>query len=118
MFEAALLLPAGEEGRNLSGGQAHRLAIARALLMQTPILLMDEPTTGLGRDDVAHVEETINHLAASTGQTVLFITHDFSITDSADFVLVLAGGRLAETGSHAALLAKKGTYSQLARRAE
>jgi ATP-binding cassette subfamily B protein len=83
---------AGEHGRQLSGGQQRRVAVARALLRDTPVLLLDEPTTGL---DPAAEERLIGDLLASTaGKTVLLVTHQPRLTVRADQVIRVDGGKI------------------------
>src|SRR5207302_3606931 len=86
----------GERGATLSGGQRQRIAIARALIRDAPILILDEPMTGLDAESEATVRQALDRLM--TGKTCLMITHDLpSITD-ADLVLVLEEGRIIDRG--------------------
>lgn len=100
-----------EQGSNLSGGQRQRIAIARAFLRDAPILLMDEPTSGLDALTEAQLSETMNELAR--GRTTIIIAHRFSTIERADRILVLDGGRVAQEGVHAELLAQDGPYREL-----
>ena len=87
----------GEHGRRLSGGQQRRVAIARALLRDTPVLLLDEPTTGL---DPVTESRLVNDLPASTrGKTVIFVTHQARLSALADRVVTLDQGRLTTDSS-------------------
>ncbi len=101
----------GQKGRRLSGGQRQRVAIARAFLRDAPVLLLDEPTTGLDADAVAQVIDPLNRLAA--GRTTIMISHDLTLTREADRILVLDGGEIVEAGTHAALLGHDGLYRRL-----
>jgi ATP-binding cassette subfamily C protein CydC len=92
----------GETGVRLSGGQARRIAIARALLRDAPILLLDEPTEGLDADTERALMDALGVLMS--GRTVLMITHRPTTLATMDRVLVLHRGRIAEQGSHAELL--------------
>ncbi|ODV25530.1 MAG: thiol reductant ABC exporter subunit CydC [Rhodanobacter sp. SCN 68-63] len=104
--------PLGESGTRLSGGQARRLAIARALLKDVPILLLDEPTEGL---DAATARALYDSLAsAMVGRTVLLITHQLGpLAGLVDEVAVLDAGRIVQRGSPAALAAVDGPYRAL-----
>ncbi|WP_431637334.1 thiol reductant ABC exporter subunit CydC [Dyella sp. KULCS107] len=104
--------PLGESGTRLSGGQARRLAIARALLKDAPILLLDEPTEGL---DAATARALCDSLAsAMVGRTVLLITHQLGpLAGLVDEVAVLDAGRIVQRGSPAALAAVDGPYRAL-----
>lgn len=104
--------PLGEAGTRLSGGQARRLAIARALLKDAPILLLDEPTEGL---DAATAGALYDSLAsAMAGRTVLLITHQLGpLAGLVDEVAVLDAGRIVQRGSPAALAATDGPYRAL-----
>jgi ATP-binding cassette subfamily B protein len=95
----------------LSGGQLQRIAIARALLRDTPVLVLDEPTTGLDAQAVHHLLPALRRLSA--GRTTLVVSHDMSLAALADRVLVLSGGEIAESGTHAQLLALNGVYASL-----
>jgi len=101
----------GERGATLSGGQRQRIAIARALIRDAPILILDEPMTGLDVESEAKVREALDHLMA--GRTCLNITHDLQSIEDADLVLVLEGGEIVERGTHAQLVGSSGRYRQL-----
>ncbi|MGQ0745042.1 MAG: ABC transporter transmembrane domain-containing protein, partial [Acidimicrobiales bacterium] len=99
----------GERGANLSGGQRQRLAIARAFIRNTPILILDEPTTGL---DSAASEQVIRALETlMQGKTTLIISHDLHLVQSADLIMVLAAGQIVQQGRHRQLLAEPGPYA-------
>ncbi|WP_209428290.1 ABC transporter ATP-binding protein [Pararhodobacter sp. SW119] len=100
-----------ERGATLSAGQRQRIAIARAALRRCPILIFDEPTTGLDGDNEATVTDAIWRLAR--GKTSLLITHDLSQAAQADRIIFLDGGSVAEDGDHATLLARGGKYARL-----
>lgn len=101
----------GERGDTLSGGQRQRIAIARAVIRNAPILILDEPMTGLDVESEAKVQEALGRLMA--GKTCFLITHDLRAVADADLVLVLKDGRLVEQGSHGELLANGRQYRQL-----
>jgi ATP-binding cassette subfamily B protein len=95
----------------LSGGQLQRIAIARAMLRDAPVLVLDEPTTGLDALAAHRVVGPLRKLMS--GRTTIMITHDLNLAPHADRVLVLDQGRLVETGTHRELLAQNGLYGQL-----
>jgi subfamily B ATP-binding cassette protein MsbA len=102
-----------ERGSTLSGGQKQRVAIARAMLRNAPILILDEPTSGLDLLSERAVIEAIERAAA--GRTTLIIAHRLSTVRFADRIIVIDEGRVAETGTHAELLARNGRYANLCR---
>jgi ABC-type multidrug transport system fused ATPase/permease subunit len=101
----------GEQGLRLSGGERQRLAIARALLRNSPILILDEPTANLDALTEAAVLDTLEKLMI--GRTTLIISHNLIGLEKADKIVVLRAGRVVETGRHAELLAKNGVYRRL-----
>ena len=106
-FETAI----GEAGAGLSGGQAQRLALARAFLKDAPVLILDEATSGLDLETEAEIVAATARLAA--GRTALVIAHRLATTRRADRILVLADGRIAEAGTHAALAGSGGIYARM-----
>jgi ABC-type multidrug transport system fused ATPase/permease subunit len=101
----------GEGGARLSGGEAQRVTIARALLKDAEILLLDEATSALDAQSERVVQEALDHLMK--GRTTFVIAHRLSTVRDADRILVLDQGRLIEEGSHEQLLAKSGAYARL-----
>ncbi|MEU8780811.1 ABC transporter ATP-binding protein [Streptomyces sp. NPDC048637] len=95
----------------LSGGQLQRVAIARAMLRDAPVLILDEPTTGLDTLATQRIVAPLRRLAE--GRTTIVITHDLDLATDADRILVLDEGRLVESGTHAQLLARRGLYTTL-----
>ena len=96
----------GERGRRLSGGQRQRIAIARALLADAPVLVLDEPTTGLDAELAASIGDLIR------ARTTLVISHDLLLTRDADLILVLDDGEVVERGRHDELVALGGIYAR------
>ena len=103
----------GERGALLSGGQRQRVAIARAILKDAPILILDEATSALDAESEHLVQTALAGLLE--GRTTLVIAHRLSTIERADRILVMEGGRIVESGTHAELLAAGGTYSALHR---
>lgn len=101
----------GENGVNLSGGQRQRLAIARALLRDSPVLVLDEATSALDTESERAIQAALDELQKD--RTVLVIAHRLSTIEKADEILVVDHGEIIERGTHQALLAKGGAYKQL-----
>ncbi|MDN5893033.1 ABC transporter ATP-binding protein [Arthrobacter sp. AOP36-A1-22] len=102
----------GDDGAGLSGGERQRLAIARALLVDAPLLLLDEPTASLDSRNEQALHQAIR--SASTGRTVLIVAHRLATVAAADQIVVLDRGRLTATGTHAELLETSALYRELA----
>lgn len=103
--------PCGERGYSLSGGQAGRIAIARAFLKDADLLILDEPTANLDPDSEAIILEALERLRV--GRTVVNVAHRLDTIRDADLIVVLREGRVVETGDHASLMALGGQYAQM-----
>jgi subfamily B ATP-binding cassette protein MsbA len=103
--------PVGTMGNRLSGGQRQRISIARAMLKDAPILLLDEATAALDAESEQQVQDALARL--QQGRTTLVVAHRLSTIQDADQILVMDGGTIAERGTHAALVAQGGLYARL-----
>ena len=101
----------GERGVRLSGGEAQRIALARAFLKDAPYLILDEATANLDPEIEAQIQEAMAHLLQ--GRTALIIAHRLNTVRRADRIVVIDGGRMVETGSHLALMQQDGLYRRL-----
>jgi subfamily B ATP-binding cassette protein MsbA len=101
----------GERGATLSGGQRQRIAIARAIIRDAPILIMDEPTTGLDAASEQLVLDALKNLMA--GRTCIINAHRLATIREADVIFVMKDGQIVEQGTHDSLLDRKGLYAML-----
>lgn len=101
----------GERGLNLSAGQRQRIAIARAFIRNTPILILDEPTTGLDAESTELVMHALHKLMKN--KTTFIISHELNLIRDADKIIVLNGGEIAQMGTHAELIKAGGLYADL-----
>jgi len=101
----------GEKGIKLSGGERQRIAIARAIVKDSPILLLDEATSALDNENSKNIAEVIKDLAAN--KTVITIAHKLSSVSSADRIVFVRGGEIVEMGSHQELIAANGFYKKM-----
>ncbi len=99
----------GENGSRLSGGEKQRISIARAILKDSPILLLDEATASLDIENELYVKEAIQNLV-SKNKTIIMIAHNLSVVKNADNILVVSDGKVVEEGSHEKLIKKRGKY--------
>jgi subfamily B ATP-binding cassette protein MsbA len=101
----------GERGETLSGGQRQRITIARAIIRDTPILLLDEPSSGLDAESEELVFDALARLME--GKTSVVIAHRLATVMRADRIFAIENGAIVESGTHAELLARGGLYSRL-----
>ncbi len=101
----------GERGTKLSVGQRQRISIARAFLKDTPILILDEPTSAIDPETEMYLKESLDQL--KRGKTTFVISHRMSLTHIADRIVVIEDGRVAQVGTHAELAGKEGIYNTL-----
>ena len=101
----------GEKGMMLSGGQRQRLAIARAILKDSPILILDEATSALDSESEKYIQAALDRLMQN--RTTLVIAHRLSTIEEADKIVVMDTGKIVEIGNHTELMAKQGHYAAL-----
>ncbi|MGL5880700.1 MAG: ATP-binding cassette domain-containing protein, partial [Xenococcaceae cyanobacterium] len=101
----------GERGSTLSGGQRQRIAIARAAVRRSPIVILDEPTTGLDNENEQAVGEALERL--TQGRTTFLISHNLRAIEQADLILYLENGQLLERGTHQELMRLGSRYAAM-----
>jgi ABC-type multidrug transport system ATPase subunit len=106
----------GEGGASLSGGEQQRISIARCILKDAPVIILDEATASVDADNESYIQQAIGELCK--GKTLLVIAHRLNTIQNADQILVVADGGIAQRGTHEDLLQKDGIYRQLWRPAK
>ena len=101
----------GEGGASLSGGEKQRISIARCILKDAPIVILDEATASVDADNERAIQEAISELCRN--KTLLVIAHRLKTIRDADQILVIADGQIAEQGNHAALMDRQGAYAHM-----
>lgn len=101
----------GEGGASLSGGQAQRLSIARCILKDSPIVILDEATASVDADNESYIQQAISELCS--GKTLLVIAHRLNTIVGANNIMVIKDGRIAESGDHSSLMQKDGVYRSM-----
>ncbi len=101
----------GERGTQLSEGQKQRIVLARVLLQNTPILILDEPTTSLDNESEYYIQKAMNEICRD--RTVIVIAHRLSTIKNADKIIVVDQGRIVEEGRHDYLITTKGAYARM-----
>ena len=101
----------GERGINISGGQKQRISIARAIIKNTPVLILDDALSAV--DTITEVEILKNLKKIRSGKTTIIVSHRISAVENADEIIVLDNGTISERGTHSALLEKRGTYYEI-----
>ncbi len=101
----------GERGQKLSGGQCHRIALARAILKDAPILILDEATASVDNETEAAIQRSLSKITSN--RTTIVIAHRLSTIKNADRIIVMSKGSIVESGKHLSLLENKGIYSEL-----
>ena len=110
-FEDGYYTLLGERGSNLSGGQRQRIAIARAFIRDTPILILDEPSTGLDAESTDLVLQALRKLMK--GKTTIIISHELNLIRDADKIIVIKEGQIEQMGTHEELIRAGGLYANL-----
>ena len=104
----------GEGGQSLSGGEKQRISIARCILKDSPIVILDEATASVDADNERAIQEAISELCKD--KTLLVIAHRLNTIENADKIMVVENGRIEESGDHTTLMSKKGVYYSMVTR--